>query len=249
MYLFTMLFLLLTIIGIFTQIVSAQNLRFAANKISGAEQMLAWHGAAAKAAQYGFNNFTVFNNPTPTAPFQNIVWGDAAGACSLLVAGQPDITGIVRCRDATNLQPAALDNLQVDPNDLGASRITTLLPAGYNLNNFFTTIVFSVPTGLSAGSRLVMTYLNPNPIDADAPVQPIGLSTSQIFRQVKKIKYDTNGYGYVVAGVLRPAGQINSPGAPALNLSYDLPIGLLFNAATNPTGPVRNGAFVLFTPL
>jgi hypothetical protein len=50
MYLFSLLLILLTILGLFTQILAQQNSRFSAMKTGGAQQMLVWHSAVLAAA-------------------------------------------------------------------------------------------------------------------------------------------------------------------------------------------------------
>ncbi len=103
MYLFTLVFILLTVFGVFTEIVALQNTRFAAMRTGGAQQLVAWHSSTVTAARYSVGGVASF----PT-------WGTAVNPCSIVAGAQAPIAGMpVICRDALGVNPMRLDALVV----------------------------------------------------------------------------------------------------------------------------------------
>lgn len=239
MYLFSLLFILLTVIGLFTQIVAQQNNRFAAMKTAGAQQMLVWHGAVVAAARYTVGGVQVFNNPAPN-PLPNIVWGGAAPCVVLGSVSQTPPGGLTPCPDITGSTSApSLVSLTVST---GPNLTVRLLPQGYDTSIAFNSIIFT-PVGTT--QRVALTYIGPSAAGVEQPLDPIGMTASQIFRQLKRSPLDPTIYGYLTNNVLQPSVPLD----PQVTGAYTVPANLLFNAATNPTGPLRSGALALFTPL
>lgn len=229
MYLFTLVFIFLTIIGIFTEVLTMQNNRVSAREITGASSMLTWHGAAIVAARWSVGG-------APSFPS----WGVPATPCTLIAAGQaaPPLLPAPECPDndgvlGTNAQ---LNNLRVAP----AITVTTLLPTQYVAR--YNSIMFT-----ANNVRLAVTFINPNPADANAPLPPTGLTGSQLYRQLRRLNVDPSIYGYVAGSVLQPAAAPDpaTPGSGA----YTIPAALVFDAIVNPAGPIMNGAIAVFTPL
>lgn len=242
MYLFSLLFILLTILGLFTQILAQQNNRFAAMKTGGAQQMLVWHSAVVAAARYTVGGVQVFNNPAPN-PLPNIVWGGAA-PCTVGLPPPPapppppPPPPVPACLDANGFPNSliALVPITASPTSI------RLLPEGYDTNIAFNSIIFT-PVGTT--QRVALTYIGPSLAGAEQPLDPIGMTASQIFRQLKRSPLDPSLYGYLTNNLLMPS----VPMSQTITGAYTVPANLLFNAATNPTGPLRPGALALFTPL
>lgn len=233
MYLFTLVFIFLTIFGVFTQIVTMQNNRFAAMRTGGAQQLLTWHTTAVTAARYTLAGARVF----PT-------WGVAGTPCTILASAQPLAAGMpAACLD---VQPAAmqLDALTIALPALTPGNTLNMLPPNYDTNLRFNTVIVTDAGG--SNTRLAVTFMGP-PASADPnePLPPLGLTGSQLYRELLRLNVERFNFGYATNGVLQPAARPD----PTVSGAYTLPAALVFNAVTNPTGPVRTGALVLFTPL
>lgn len=232
MYLFTLVFIFLTIFGVFTQIVTMQNNRFAAMRTGGAQQMLSWHTAAVAAARYTRAGTPVF----PT-------WGIAGTPCTIQASAQVPLAGMPAvCPDATAAS-MVLDALLV-ANPVNAGDTLNMLPVNYDTNLRFNTVILTDIGG--SNTRLAVTFMGP-PASADPnePLPPLGLTGSQLYRELLRLNVEKYNFGYMVNNQLQPAARPD----PAVSGAYTLPVALVFNAATNPTGPMRAGALALFTPL
>jgi hypothetical protein len=117
-----------------------------------------------------------------------------------------------------------------------------LLPEGYDSTIAFNSIIF-IPAGTT--QRVAVTFIGPSTAGAEQPLDPIGMTASQIFRQLKRSPIDPSLYGYLTNNLLMPS----VPMSEQVTGAYNVPANLLFDAATNPTGPLRPGALALFTPL
>jgi len=229
MYLFTMVFIFLTIFGIFTEIVMMQNNRFAAMKTGGAQEMLTWHGAVVSAARYRINSAgnLVFPN-----------WGLAGTPCTVVASGQiPDATMPATCQDA---QPAVarLDSLVVAmPAVLNTHN---LLPTNYSASTRFNSMIFTS----TDGTRLAATFINPVAGDPNAVLNPTGLTASQLTRQLIRSGSERFNFGYVVGNQLQPASLLETSTPGVFIGNYTIPAGLIA-----PAGPLVSGAIALFTPL
>lgn len=230
MYLFTLVFILLTIFGVFTEIVTLQTNRFAAMRTGGAQQLLAWHAATVTAARFSVGGIAAFPN-----------WGTAANPCSIVAGAQAPIAGMPAvCRDALGVAAMQLDALVV-----AAGNTINFLPVGMNANNLRFNTLLATDTG-GTNTRLAITFIGPRGAQtSDTPLAPVGLTTTQLQRQLLRLNVEKTGFGYVVGGQLQPAASPD----PAVNGIYTLPAALVFNAVTNPTGPIRAGDLALFTPL
>jgi hypothetical protein len=230
MYLFTLVFILLTVFGIFTEIVALQNNRFAAMRTGGAQQMVAWHASTVTAARHSVGGAAAFPN-----------WGTAVNPCSIVAGAQAPIGGMPAvCRDALGVAAMRLDALVV-----AAGNTINFLPAGMNANNMLFNTVLATDAG-GSNTRLAITFIGPRGAqNANAPLAPVGMNTTQLNRQLLRLNVEKTGFGYVVNGQLQPAASPD----PTVNGIYTLPPALVFNAATNPTGPIRAGDLALFTPL
>ena len=228
MYLFTLIFIFLTIIGVFTEVLSLQNTRFYAKQITGASMVAVWHNAVVDAARYSVGGNRVFLN-----------WGAGITACTLRATGAPAASPQAPdCPDAGGAAtPAVLENLVVAP---GPTTVTTLLPPLFNAR--FQSVIFTSTNGNNV--RLAVTFINP-PANANDPIPPTGYTSSQLFRQLGRLNLDKSTYGYVVGGQLQPAS------APAAGMgSYGIPNGAFPTPELmSPNGPIQNGALALFTPL
>jgi hypothetical protein len=235
MYLFSLVFILLTVLGLFAEIVGLQNSRFAAMRTGGAQQLVEWHGGVVQAGRYSVGGGQVFNQPGNR-------WGGLA-PCTLLATGQALAVGMpAACPDAAGANPARLDNLVIaaaaPPNPVN------LLPTNYDPAIRLNTIIFTDAGGSS--TRVAVTFIGPDAAaNADTPLAPLGMSTSQLYRQLLRLNVDKFSFGYVTGNLLQPAARPDA----AVSGAYTLPPALVFNAATNPTGPLRPGALALFTPL
>ncbi len=234
MYLFTLVFIFLTIFGVFTQIVTMQNNRFAAMRTGGAQQMLQWHTAAVASARY--------NNAAGARVFPT--WGVAGTPCTILASTQALGAGMpAACQD---VQPAAmqLDALTIALPALTPGNTLNMLPAGYDTNLRFNTVILTDIGG--SNTRLAVTFMGP-PASADPnePLPPLGLTGGQLYRELLRLNVEKYNFGYMVNNQLQPAARPD----PAVSGAYTLPAALVFNAVTNPTGPMRAGALALFTPL
>lgn len=246
MYLFTLVFILLTIFGVFTEIVALQNNRFAAMRSGGAQQMLSWHAAAVTAARYTAGGTLIYPN-----------WGVAGTPCTIIASGQVPAPGMPAvCPD---LRPGPGNDMLLDgfvialPANTPGNTIN-LLPVGYNANTRFNSVILTDAGGTN--TRLAVTFIQPLvTATASDPIAPVGLNTTQLYRQFLRLGVEKFGFGYVVNNQLQPAASLNDipvaqGGSGAIvNGIYTLPTALVFNAATNPTGPIRSGALALFTPL
>lgn len=228
MYLFTIVFIFLTIIGVFTEVLSLQNNRFFTRQITGASILATWHNAAVNAAHYSLGGVNVFPN-----------WGAGTTACTLGATGAPAASlQAPFCPDAGGaLAPALLENLVVAP----ATPIATLLPPQFTAR--FQTVIFTATNGTNA--RMVVTFVNPT-ANASDPLPPTGYTASQIFRQLGRLNIDKSTYGFVVGNQLQPTA---SPGAGMGNYSIRNDVSLVTPDLMFPNGPIVNGALVLFTPL
>lgn len=230
MYLFTLVFILLTVFGVFTEIVALQNNRFAAMRTGGAQQLVAWHSSTVTAARYSVGGVASF----PT-------WGTAINPCSIVAGAQAPIAGMpVICRDALGVAAMRLDALVV-----AAGNTINFLPAGMNANNMQFNTVLATDIG-GTNTRLAITFIGPRGAQtSDTPLAPVGMTTTQLQRQLLRLNVEKTGFGYVVNGQLQPTASPD----PAVNGIYTLPAALVFNAVTNPAGPIRTGDLALFTPL
>lgn len=234
MYLFTLVFIFLTIFGVFTQIVTMQNNRFASMRTDSAQQMLLWHTAAVASARYS-NSVGAQVFPT---------WGVAGTPCTILASTQVLGAGMpAACQD---VQPAAmqLDALTIALPALTPGNTLNMLPAGYDTNLRFNTVILTDIGG--SNTRLAVTFMGP-PASADPnePLPPLGLTGGQLYRELLRLNVEKYNFGYMVNNQLQPAARPD----PAVSGAYTLPATLVFNAVTNPTGPMRTGAIALFTPL
>ena len=250
MYLFSLVFILLTVFGLFAEIVALQNNRFAAMKTGGAQQMLTWHTAAVMAARYSVGGAEIFAN-----------WGPAAGGgpCTIQTDTSPPpptpLPGTIRCRDYRDL-PAPPFQAYLDALNVSATQTINLLPVNYDKANLhFDTIILTDASGTN--TRLAVTFIGPAAAvngSLNVPVAPVGMTTTQLYRQLLRMNVDKFGFGYVINNQLQPASELsdtygtNNSGSTASG-SYTLPPAVVFDATTNPTGPIRSGALALFTPL
>ncbi len=237
MYLFTLVFIFLTIFGVFTQIVTMQNNRFAAMRTSGAQQMLTWHAAAVASARYSRAGTRVFPN-----------WGVAPNPCTIQAAPQTLLAGMpLVCLDATS-NPMSLGALIV-ASPVNAGDTLDMLPPNYDTNLRFNTVIVTDAGG--SNTRLAVTFIGP-PASADPnePLPPLGLTGGQLYREMLRLNVEKYNFGYMVNNQLQPAAALFDPASnTTITGAYTLPAALVFNAATNPTGPMRAGALALFTPL
>ncbi|MGB4101831.1 MAG: hypothetical protein WBK91_08010 [Alphaproteobacteria bacterium] len=224
MYLFTLIFIFLTIIGVFTEVLSMQNSRFFARQVSGASVIATWHNAVVDAARYR----TAANLPA----FPN--WGAGGTACTVLATGAAALPQAAACPDASGAADAMLDTLVIAP---GPVTVTTVLPPLFTAR--FQSVIFTSTTG---NARLAVTFINP-PANANDVVAPTGYTMSQLYRQLGRLNLDKSTYGYVVGTQLQPAappaagaGFFGIPNGPG-------PVPDLIA----PTGPIQNGALALFT--
>lgn len=220
MYLFTMVFIFLTIFGVFTEIVTLQNNRFAAMKTGGAQQLVTWHSAVVTAARYTRNGTAVF----PT-------WGTVANPCSVMVTAQVAPAAAPACQDALAAN-AKLDALVIA---IGPTVTLNLLPVAYDtVNTRFNSIILTDASGTN--SRVAITFIGPA-ATADTPIAPTGMTTSQIYRQLIRSNIDRSSFGYVNANVIQPSAQLD----PSVSGAYNIPAALV--------GTIPSGAIALFTPL
>lgn len=226
MYLFTLIFIFLTIIGVFTEVLSMQNNRFFARQITGASLLATWHNAVVDAARYRAGGVLAFPN-----------WGAPGTACTVLANGAAASAQAPACPDAGGaLAAAMLDNLIIAP---GPVTVTTLLPPMFAAR--FQSVIFTSPTN---NARLAVTFINP-PANANDAVAPTGYTISQLYRQLGRLNLDKSAYGYVVGTQLQPAAP---PLAGAGNYNILNGPGPVPDLIA-PTGPIRNGALALFTLL
>ena len=226
MYLFTLIFIFLTIIGVFTEVLTLQNNRFFARQITGASIIATWHNAVVDAARY--------NNAAGVRAFPN--WGAPGTACTVLAAGAAALPQAPACPDAGGGAPPAdamLNNLVIAP---GPTTVTTLLPPMFSAR--FQSVIFTTTNG--SNTRLAVTFINP-PAIANSVVPPTGYTISQLYRQLGRLNLDKSAYGYVVGNQLQPAATQVGAGI------YSIPTGL---PGPNPDlSVIQNGALALFTPI
>ncbi|MEJ0063246.1 MAG: hypothetical protein WDO70_08605 [Alphaproteobacteria bacterium] len=234
MYLFTLIFIFVTIVGLFTQVLAMQNTRFIGRQTGGAQQMLAWHSAVVQAARW-----SIVNPPNPPAPaFPG--WGvTTQNPCTIYATAQVAWPGApAQCIDNSGVPPALafVDNLAIDANPL--NNVRSLLPAGFATR--FRSVIFT-----ANNTRLVVTFVQPDATgDANAILPPVGLTASQLYRQFGRLEVDRGAFGYAVGTRLQPAAAAtttDAAGAP-VNINglgvYDIPGGV-----------VPPGAIALFTPI
>ncbi|MBI1273832.1 MAG: hypothetical protein GC131_07090 [Alphaproteobacteria bacterium] len=156
MYLFVFVFLLLTIIGVFTQVFAVQTARFSANQAVAGQQMLAWHYAATRFARahptYGLTQTgcritggaTLYSGLTLTT------------ACSTTLAASDLPTGYVVSyqwesivfTDPGTSQRMVVTFVPPDANDAQAPRA----PAGLAINQILTQLRKAQPGSITSGS-------------------------------------------------------------------------------------------------
>ncbi len=228
MYLFTLIFIFLTIIGVFTEVLTLQNNRFFTRQITGASMIATWHNAVVDAARY--------NTAAGVRAFPN--WGAPGTACTAMATGSVALLQAPACPDAGGAAAnALLNNLVIAPGP--TPPVTTLLPPLFTAR--FQSVIF---TSTNGNTRLAVTFINP-PVNANDVVPPTGYTMSQLFRQLGRLNVDKSAYGYVVGNQLQPAA---SPAAGIGN--YGIPTGAFAPPdLISPNGPIQNGALALFTPI
>ena len=227
MYLFALVFIFLTIIGVFTEVLSLQNNRFIGKQIAGASTIETWHFAVVNAARYAIGGTPVFPS-----------WGAGNAACTVgstngIPANFPLQAPL--CIDASgNGTAALLDSLLVAPGPTPA--VTTMLAPNFVAR--FQTVIFTSPS--PGNTRLAVTFMNPG-TNINDPIPQTGYTMSQLYRQLGRTGMDRSTYGYVVNGQLQPAA---TPIGTAGN--YIIPNGPFPTPQLmSPNGPLQNGAIAL----
>lgn len=197
MYLFVFLFILLTVLGVFTQVFAMQTARLFADQKAGAEVMLTWHKVAHRLAR---DNAALGFGVVPPDGCRIVrlgapAWPNLPNACAMGGANRWSL------RVPTHGSCAAAVN-----------QPTCILPPGFTLN--FESLVFQEP----GGARALITFVRP-PATLTDPTPPLGFTLDAIFQQLKRT--DTNwmqlgtvvmtGAGPRVLPLMPPAGIPNYP--------------------------------------
>ncbi len=173
MYLFVFIFLLISILGLYTQVYTLQSAKMFEKQTAIGQVMLTWAGSAYDIAKF----YTLTNSD-----------GTAIGPIGCILSPNLVITGTQNCSiqiqdPATITQPA------------GPGRIPQL-PVGYNWAAYkWNSIYYVIGT-----QKFVITYVLPpasgnrsDPVDAP----PVGFSIGSIFQQISNTKTWPRSYGFV----------------------------------------------------
>jgi len=196
MFLFTFVFLVIGMLSIYTQVFAVQTARLFASQTTVAQAMINWHSGALSLAQ------GVINPQTANGGGQLTQAG-----CSLTFS----LTAIPYCKISANPGFSGGPNVYVN---VGGSYADASnhpyphLPGNYNTNVYqWNSIAFISPTD----AYYVITYVPPAHIVAtnpapgflnlpawnQAPATLIGITASDLYRQIKNTGLTTLNYGYV----------------------------------------------------
>ena len=202
MYLLVFSFLIIAMLGVYTQVFALQTARMFASESGVAQIMLLWQAGA---VTLGETNKVNYDGHI----------GNAAG-CSLssLVAN-----------------PGACPGGQVN-------LASGVMPAGYNFTYTWSTVAYQ-PGG--AGTAIYVITWAPPPANLSSPitVPPVGISESDLFRQLQNTAAPLTSYGTVQNQILVTTGSVPGVGP----VTYTLPTG-------NPvTTVVPNGSVAVISQL
>lgn len=208
MYLFTFIFLLITILGLFTHVYALQSARIMGKQTVAAQQMMAWHYGAVTAAKDAANIAFLPAHPE----------GCRLSPATTKYTGYPGFTVLgTAC-------PTKIQDIH--------------LPYNYSIG----TLPWETITFKSGSSQYVVTFVPPL-ADGSAPLQPVGVTGSDLLRQLLRVDSQTPSIGTVTgtdcaSRLMTPTTQPSS----AVTLSYPVPKLL-------PTCYIPVGSVAIYTQL
>ncbi len=191
MYLLTFAFLIIGMLGIYTQVLAVQTARLAASQTGIAQAMTDWHGAALSLA----NNVI---SPLPAS----------GTSCSLTSGYTP--AGVAYCQPGLNVAViSAAPNTVVTGSYTFNGHAYPHLPAAYNTALYqWNSILYNY-----GGSYYVVTFVQAS---ASAPGfvstatgSQITYTQADIYRQLQRAGFPIMNYGYVEAGTLTTPATIS----------------------------------------
>ena len=183
MYLFTFVMLMLSLLGIYTQVVAIQSAKIFANQTALAQIMATWHTAAVGLAK------------------GDSVIGASSTACSISVV---NTGGMAACKNASG-KPVFL------PSTFNGTAPTSPLSPGYNSTQYqWYSAVYQ--TAAYGGKRLVVTFVLPGAASSSLITQPsIGISIGELLLEFKKSNFPAGSYGVVSGQLLTNSLNSNYP--------------------------------------
>ena len=215
MYLLTFIVLLVSVLGLYANVAALQASKMAEQQKSIGETILVWHQATYRFAFDRMARYPVATNPGYINFGQNRPEGCLLNTSSGMT-GEP-----APCNDG---KPAALidDNVTNNPVLPTLATNRSYFLSNYNVDAYkFNTIIFQP---LGDQNRYIITFVPPpaaNDVINPVNFPPVGFSTSEIQRQLRRANVSASVRG-VVIGTCRP--PLTAPCFSAdSNLQYPLP--------------------------
>lgn len=222
MYLLVFVFLIMSIIGLYTQLYALQVAQIMAQQKGVGEMMLAWHGGAYLFARFSQNGLV----GTGTA--------DTVSGCLLTdLTSIPALAAPPSCSHMLHHDNALNDNVVTLPDIM-----PNFIPGGsnsYPIAYKWYSIIYA--PGGPGTQQYVITFAEPGTagVTTTNVVHPsVGFSPAEILHQLKNAGAPTETYGLVASGQL-----VTMDAPPTPRPTYALPT----------TAGIPNGSVALITPL
>lgn len=194
MYLFVFVFLVIGLLGVYTQVFAVQTAKIFASQAGVAQMMVAWHSGE---VSLGKNVV----HPTPASVCSLTYGMTAAPYCKTDIAGNlPPLPANVTQNTSLGAIGAYVD---------ATGNPYPHLAKGYNVIYAWNSILFP-----DASGQLYVVTWAPLPASGKASdvitAPPIGISSAELFQQLHNANTTLIGYGAVNGGVLKTAASTGS---------------------------------------